>query len=95
MRQYFVYILAGRRGVLYVGVTNNLARRMQEHRARIFLGFTSHYRVTRLVYYETCPEPGVAIVREKQLKSWRRSKKIALIKANNPGWKDLCGDWFH
>ena len=94
MRQYFVYMLAGRRGVLYVGVTSHLPRRIQEHRARVFPGFTSQYRVTRLVYYESCSEPGVAIAREKQIKGWRRSKKIALVKSTNPGWKDLCGDWF-
>jgi len=94
MRQYFIYILAGRRGVLYVGVTNNLPRRLQEHRTRVFPGFTSQYRVSRLVYYECCAKPQFAIAREKQLKGWRRSKKVALIKANNPGWKDLSGDWF-
>jgi putative endonuclease len=94
MRQYFVYILTGRRGVLYVGVTNNLPRRMQEHRTRIHSGFTAKYRVSRLVYYECCTEARVAIAREKELKGWLRSKKIALIKQANPGWKDLCGDWF-
>lgn len=94
MRQYFVYMLAGRRGVLYVGVTNNLPRRMQEHRTRATSGLTSKYRVSRLVYYECCTEVRVAIAREKELKGWLRSKKIALIKQANPGWKDLCGDWF-
>jgi putative endonuclease len=95
MRQYFVYMLAGRRGVLYVGVTNNLPRRLQEHRTRVFPGFAPKYRVSRLVYYECCSTAGVAIAREKQIKGRRRSKKIDLIKSSNPSWKDLCGDWFH
>ena len=94
MRQYFVYMLAGKRGVLYVGVTTNLPRRMQEHRTRVYPAFTARYRATRLVYYECCTEAQAAIAREKQLRSWRRAKKVALIKGNNPGWKDLCGDWF-
>ena len=67
---------------------------MQEHRTRAYPGFTSRYRATRLVYYECCSEALVALAREKQLKTWRRAKKIELIKVNNPGWKDLCGDWF-
>ena len=94
MRQYFVYMLAGKRGVLYVGVTSNLPRRMQEHRRGRGNQFTHRYRVSRLVYCESFTRPLLAIKREKQLKSWRRANKVALIKGNNPGWKDLCGDWF-
>ena len=88
MRQFFVYILASRSRTLYVGVTNNLALRMAQHRQGED-GFTARYRVTRLVYWENVESPYSAITREKQIKGYRRSKKEALIEAMNPGWDDL------
>jgi putative endonuclease len=87
---YFVYILASQRnGTLYVGVTNNLARRVHEHREKIIEGFTSQYDVTRLVWFDQTASIEEAISHEKRLKSWRRAWKIALIEKTNPTWKDL------
>ncbi|MGH7812570.1 MAG: GIY-YIG nuclease family protein [Candidatus Binataceae bacterium] len=83
-RSYYVYILASRRGVLYVGITNSLERRMAEHRSGETPGFTKRYNVTRLAYWEEYADVTVAIAREKQIKGWSRAKKIALIKAQNP-----------
>jgi len=94
MRQYYVYMMASRYGVLYVGVTRNLPQRVQQHREGTTPGFSSRFRVARLVYFETCGEPVAAITREKEIKRWRRRKKLALIKAANPGWKDLAKGWF-
>ena len=91
MRQYWVYIMASRGGVLYIGVTNDLLCRAQEHKSGAFLrGFTRQFNVHRLVYYETCTDLRMAISREKQLKSWRRQKKIELISSFNPSWNDLA-----
>lgn len=90
MRQAYVYILANQKnGTLYIGVTNNLARRAFEHRTKLFDGFAKRYEVKRLVYYEVFDHVGAAIKREKQLKGWHRSWKINLIKKQNPEWKDL------
>jgi putative endonuclease len=94
MREYFVYILASRSRVLYVGVTNDLARRIWEHRNKEASGFTSQYNVTRLVHCETFPTARQAIAREKQLKGWRRDKKVALIESANPEWRDLADGWY-
>ena len=94
MRQFYVYVMASRYGALYTGVTRNLPRRVQQHRDAISPGFTKRYRVTRLVYYEVCGEPLAAITREKEIKGWRRKKKLALIRSANPGWKDLAKGWF-
>ena len=91
--QYAVYILASRSRVLYIGVTNDLARRVAEHRQGLVEGFSKKYGVDRLVFYEQTPDIRSAIAREKQLKSWRREKKIALIKGSNPTWRDLTEDW--
>jgi putative endonuclease len=88
-RTFHVYILAGKSGVLYTGVTNNLVRRVWEHKKRKIPGFTQKYNVTNLVWYEVHGRATSAIVREKQIKAWRRSKKVALIEAMNPQWKDL------
>jgi putative endonuclease len=88
-----VYILASKSRVLYVGMTNDLRRRMFEHRAAAS-GFTSRYRVNRLVYFEVTENPAAAIAREKELKGWRRTKKRALIEATNPSWDDLARRWF-
>jgi len=89
-RSYYVYILANRAGVLYVGITNDLERRVAEHRSGVVDGFSRKYNVTRLVYSEDCGEVRDAIAREKQIKGWRRSRKLALIAATNPQWEDLA-----
>ncbi len=88
-RTYWVYIVASQTRVIYVGVTNDLVRRMDAHRKGLIPGFTAKYRVRRLVYCEAASEPLAAIAREKQLKGWRRSKKVALVESRNPGWADL------
>lgn len=88
---YHVYMLASRRqGTLYIGVTNNLARRMGEHHSKAVPGFTAQYDVTRLVWYEGYARIDEAIAREKALKKWRRDWKIRLIEEMNPEWEDLC-----
>src|SRR5881227_1642577 len=92
MRQYYVYILANRSRRLYIGVTNNLLRRLFHHRNGDS-AFTARYRVTRLVYFETTRDVMSAISREKELKGWLRVKKIALITGANPTWDDLASDW--
>jgi len=84
-RTYYVYILASRRGVLYAGITNSLERRMAEHKSGEIPGFTKRYKANRLVYWEEYGDVTAAIVREKEIKGWTRAKKIALIKAQNPG----------
>jgi putative endonuclease len=88
-RSYYVYIIANATRILYTGVTNNLVRRMDEHRSGEIDGFTSHFHVCRLVYYETFHDIRNAIAREKQIKRWRREKKIWLIERLNQNWKDL------
>ena len=90
MRQYHVYILASKRnGTLYIGVTNNLERRVYEHKHGSLPGFTKRYQVHRLVYVETTNSIQDAIKREKQLKLWGRAWKLALIEKSNPTWEDL------
>ena len=91
--QYYVYILTNRSKTLYVGVTNDLERRVREHRNRYSAGFTSRYNLNRLVYYEHTSDVEAAITREKQIKGWLRRKKVALIESTNPYWKDLSLDW--
>jgi putative endonuclease len=87
---YFVYILASQRhGTLYVGVTNNLVRRIHEHREKLIEGFTSQYNVTRLVWFDQTDSVEEAITHEKKLKRWRREWKTALIEKTNPAWDDL------
>jgi putative endonuclease len=93
MRSYYVYILASGTRVLYVGVTNDLVRRLTEHRDKGGEGFTNRYRVTKLVHLETTTDVHAALAREKQLKSWRRQKKLALIQSSNPFWNDLSAEW--
>jgi putative endonuclease len=92
-RQFYVYLLASRSRVLYIGMTNNLERRVREHRVGVLEGFTKQYRVHRLVFFETFHDARTAISREKQLKGWRRDKKVALIVAENPTWEDLAAAW--
>ena len=94
MKDYYVYILTNKRGnVMYIGVTNDLARRLQEHRRGEIDGFTKKYNVHKLVYFESGFDVREAIMREKQLKNWSRSKKNALVEALNPQWRDLSEDW--
>ena len=92
-RNYYVYILTNRSKTLYVGVTNNLERRMYEHKSKSVRGFTSKYNLTRLVHYEQTSSVESAIKREKQIKGWVRRKKESLIESSNPQWKDLSRDW--
>ncbi len=87
---YCIYILASRKhGTLYIGVTNNLVKRIREHKDKIFEGFTKRYDITQLVYFESTTRIEDALKREKQLKEWKRQWKINLVEANNPEWKDL------
>jgi putative endonuclease len=92
-RQYFVYILTNKAGtVVYTGVSNNLVQRVDAHKAREVDGFTKRYNVTSLVYYEVFEDAYTAIAREKQIKAGSRAKKLALINAMNPTWRDLSED---
>ena len=87
---FYVYLLAsGKHGTLYIGVTNDLVRRVYEHKQKLVAGFTSRYGVNRLVWYEVYDDPTNAITREKELKKWRRDWKIRLIGESNPDWVDL------
>jgi len=88
--EYWVYILTSRSGTLYIGMTNSIERRMREHKSGEFDGFASKYHCDRLVYLEGFDDVRSAIDREKQLKGWRREKKIALIQKQNPRWQDLA-----
>jgi putative endonuclease len=94
-RRFYVYIMTNRprSHVLYTGVTSNLSRRVFEHKHKLVPGFTSRYNLTRLTYYECFAYPDVAIDREKEIKGWRRSKKIRLIESMNPHWNDLAERW--
>ena len=93
-RCYFVYILASLHGTLYVGLTDDMRKRMIQHRSGTFDGFTRNYKVDRLMYFETYTESKVAANRERQIKKYRREKKIALFADNNPEWKDLTAELF-
>ena len=94
MRHFYVYILSSKSRVLYTGITDDIYRRTWEHRNSVNPGFTSRYKVHRLVYYETFKYVNNAIAREKSIKGWLRRKKIALIEAGNPTWEDLSASWF-
>jgi putative endonuclease len=94
VRTFWVYIVASRSRVLYVGVTNDLLRRVAEHRAGAIPGFTAAYKTTRLVHCEATESIDAAIAREKQLKGWRRNKKTALVEMSNPTWDDLAAGWY-
>jgi putative endonuclease len=87
---YYVYIVASRSHVLYTGVTNDLERRVFEHKNKLTPGFTSKYNVDRLVYFEDTGDVLAAIAREKQVKAWTRAKRVALIESINPDWRDLA-----
>jgi len=92
-RRYYVYIMASKSRVLYVGVTGSLLARVLQHKNGETDGFTKRYSIHRLVYYESFRYVRNAISRETEIKKWRREKKIALIVANNPTWEDLAHDW--
>ena len=94
MREYYVYIMTNGVRTLYIGVTNDLARRVYEHKHKLIDGFTKKYNITFLVYFDVTSNVEAARAREKQLKGWRRDKKIALIEASNPQWKDLSLEWY-
>ena len=94
VNQYYVYIMASRSRTLYTGVTGNLERRVFEHKQKLVPGFTTRYKIDRLVYFEVTEDIQAAILREKQIKGWTRSKKLALIGSANPTWRDLSSDWF-
>jgi len=91
---YWVYLLASRSRVLYVGVTSHLEQRIHQHKTGAVIGFTSRYAVNQLVFLEECGRIEDAIAREKQIKGWSRAKKIALIEMENPEWVDLAEAWF-
>lgn len=94
MNSYYVYILTNWNDqVMYIGVTNNLERRLYEHKNHLVDGFTKKYHVDKLVYYEMTGDVRAAIAREKQLKGWTRAKKNALVRTLNPDWLDLSRDW--
>ncbi len=93
-REFFVYIMANRSRTLYTGVTNDLFRRVYEHKHKLIRGFTARYHIDRLVYYEVFSDVRQAILREKQIKGWRRVKKIQLIESFNPEWRDLAEEWY-
>jgi len=93
MKQYYVCIMCNRSRTLYTGMTDDLSRRVNEHKDGGGTGFTKKYRITRLVYYETTNDVRAAIQREKQIKGWLRRKKIALVETTNPESKDLSEEW--
>src|SRR5215210_4562670 len=92
MRSFYVYIMSNASRTLYVGVTNDLVRRTWEHKEGAVPGFASRYHVTRLVWFEETINIAAAIAREKQIKSWVRAKKVALVSAINPQWRDIAED---
>ena len=94
MRQYYVYIMTNYSGTLYTGMTDDLIRRVYEHKNKLIEGFTRKYNISRLIYYEVASDVKEAIQREKQIKGWLRKKKIALIEAANPQWRDLSEEWY-
>lgn len=94
MAEAYVYILGNKGGMLYVGVTNDLQRRMYEHKTKATPGYASKFGINRLLYFETFNHIVDAIAAEKQIKGWLRSKKLALIQERNPKFEDLSKDWF-
>ena len=91
---FYVYLLTNwNNKVMYVGITNNLKRRMYEHKNKMIEGFTEKYNVNKLVYFEETPDVTSAISREKEIKKWRREKKNMLVKKTNPKWDDLSDHW--
>ena len=96
MSTFYVYILASQRnGTLYIGLTNDIERRIAEHKNKIYQGFTAKYNVNMLVYFEEHDTYDEAYNRERQMKKWKRIWKLNLIEKENPDWKDLSADWFN
>jgi len=93
-KRYYLYTMASRSRTLYTGVSSDLVRRVYEHKNKLREGFTSRYNIERLVYFEEYTDPREAIAREKEIKGWRREKKVALIERDNPAWDDLSQDWY-
>ena len=94
MNEYFVYIMTNCSKTLYTGMTDNLERRVNEHKHKLVDGFTKRYNLTKLICYEATSDVWSAIYREKQIKGWLRSKKVTLIESVNPQWRDLSDGWF-
>jgi putative endonuclease len=94
VKTYYVYIMTNKTRTLYTGVTGNLERRVLQHKRKMLPGFTHAYHIDRLVYFETFSDVRDAIRREKQIKGWLRARKVALIIAANPAWRDLSEDWY-
>ncbi len=94
MAQYYVYVMTNATRTLYIGVTNDLLKRVYDHKGKLTGGFTKKYNVTWLAYHEVTGDVSAALSREKQLKKWSRGKKVALIGSFNPQWKDLAQDWY-
>ena len=92
MKDYYIYILTNKSRTLYTGITNDLNRRLYEHKNKLIEGFTKKYNISILVYFELFTNPDDAIRREKQIKGWLRKKKINLIESTNPEWKDLSNN---
>jgi putative endonuclease len=94
MKIYYVYILANKRnGTIYIGFTDDIERRVREHKEKSVSGFTAKYGVIKLVYFETFEDSFLAFEREHQLKKWKRAWKLRLIEHDNPNWNDLSEDW--
>jgi len=93
LKQYYVYIMSSYRGTLYTGVTNDLERRVAEHRDKNAKGFVARHNITRLVYFDETSDIKSAIMREKEIKGWRRNKRVKLIESMNPAWEDLAAYW--
>jgi putative endonuclease len=91
---YYVYMMTNDSGTLYIGVTNDIVRRVYEHKQKLVAGFTSKYNITQLVYFEQTNDVQTALAREKQIKGWLRKKKITLIESVNPKWMDLSAEWY-
>jgi len=95
VKTFYVYIMASISGTLYIGVTRNIKKRVYEHKNHLIPGFTDKYDIDRLLYFEVIRDSASAINREKQLKAWRREKKVKLIDSMNPEWNDLSQDWYN
>ena len=91
---YYVYILSSESKVIYTGMSNNLERRIYEHKNKLIEGFSKRYNTYKLVWYEETDDVGAAIAFEKKIKGWKRFKKVTMIEEENPGWDDLAIDWF-
>ncbi len=94
MKTYYIYIMTSNSGTLYTGVTSDIEHRVYQHKHKLINGFTKKYNIDRLAYYEETSDVHAALEREKEIKGWRRSKKITLINSINPKWKDLAENWF-